>query len=714
MKLSAISLRVLGPPSTAVHLILRDGQLVSLGEGRFARVYLGALRSPTDMQPLGLGELMAVKFLKNDRTSDAVTKNATFRFCRETLESMRSRDRGLDPAVVSPVGYGRTAPLPKEDDPLLKVYEEGFMISLRSASQSTASAEIGVPRGVSVFGNRSRAAIDAIFEENARELAQSGFIAADWTGDFYALDLCLMSLEELLLTPGNPDQHSSGAALQSVGITDAPIMLQQAHDVAIAKGLQLELRSNSTGFDDLHCIVDWLGKHGCGLRESAAFRWSTLLSLWLRCAEKVQIIHSERPNQEGTGLAHRDIKPANVLVDTTPNFQVRLADLGFLSSISEILQGNFSLASSVDEGGALPRGSRGFRAPEQMQIGDELSFGQLKKGATQIELLKYLDQVISDGDWIRVQGTFKNGTSMTRLTKTQTTNVYALESPFDAPADISKGQLIPDVSLHSDVFALGCLAYFLASDGRNPERFWRQYLDEVALQALTAALPKWVVCSPLWMACVLCIDDAARIENDLTSLWEAMSSDRRLALDGDSCKTEDATEHYDLMIKSCSWRPLVAMNREAAQIARFRHGVQANAALSRLLRDRNGPNEEGAPICFPLLAIVCMCCMRDKPGSIVRRLPRGTEAGNGQHKEPGAATLRRTHVYSANESTFASIMVDIAVQVVQLPSFRSPNRSPLTDLGTLPLDQFVRARLAAPRKAMMEAPLSAIQAETPK
>lgn len=691
--LGAIGLRVLAPPTTDVYLLLRDNKLVALGEGRFARVYLGARRRPTSVRPLGLGELIAIKFLKKDLSSEAVTKNATFRFCREALESMRARDRGLNTAVVSPLGYGRTDCLPKEDDPLLKVYEEGFSIPLRTPTTG-GSTVVEPPKGVSVFGTRLRTEIDSIFQENADALAKSGLTAKDWTGDFYALDLCLMSLEELLLTPGSPEQHSSGEAMKAVGVLDAPIMLQRAHDMETLKGLQLVLTSSATGFDDLHTIVQWLHQKEYPKGESEAFRWSALMGLWLRCAAKVRDIHSLPLTEGGTGLSHRDIKPANVLVDTNPNIQVRLADLGFLSSVPEILQGNFSLASSVDEGGALPKGSRGFRAPEQMQIGEELSFGQLDEGATQVKLLKYLDQIISDGDWIRVQGTFKDGTSMTRLHR-DGDNTYRLGSPFHDPPQLSKGQLIPDVSLHSDVFALGCLAYFLSSDGRNPERFWRQYLDEVALQALAAALPEWVIKSPLWMACALCIDQPAVIGKDLRAFWKAMTPERRQVLDGapDDPKLGIPDQHYEWMLQSVS-RPIIAMSSDAARIARFRNGVGENSALSRLLKDRNGTDGAGAPICFPFLVIVCLCCMRDKPGSIVRR---SLQPQNGQPTAPPVESVRRTYVYATDESNFASKTVDIAVQLQQLPSFRAPSNTPLTDLGESPLDQFMRARLAAPR-----------------
>ena len=550
MPLKGIELNVLAPAEASVFLLLRDNQLVTLGEGRFARVYLGSRRAPLDQRPFGLGELIAIKFLKKDLISEAVTKNSTYRFCREVLESMRARDRGLGAAVVCPVGYGRTAVLPPDADPLLKVYEEGFVFTLRNSNVPNPPRSPIAPRGQTVFGSLPRARMDAIFAANAKSLADGGLAVADWSGDFYALDLCLISLEELLLTTGNPIQQSSGKAMESVDVKDAPIMLQLHHDLPLAGNLDLQLLKTDTGFADLHAIVKSLIARGYEPDPAKSFRRSALFALWIRCAEKVRDIHSVTPTNQHTGLAHRDLKPANILVDTTPQLQVRLADLGFLSSVAEILTGNFSLASSVDEGGALPRGSRGFRAPEQMQIGDDLSFEQLKVGAGQIELLKYLDQTISDGDWLRIQGEFNNGTAMTRLRR-GSDRVHALESPFAKPADLSKGQLIPDVSLHSDVFAMGCLAYFLASDGRNPERFWRQYLDELALQALAASLPTWVTNSPLWLACALCIDHPVQVKKDLKALWRAMSSDRRRTLDG----SEQSEEHYTTVLGSLSSLP---------------------------------------------------------------------------------------------------------------------------------------------------------------
>lgn len=693
---TGLSLDTLGNPQVApnlsarVYLLLSGNEPLLLGEGKFARVYLGALREPTREAPLQIGELVALKFLKQDPNSPAVTRNAVYRFCQEVMATAKAQAQGVA-GVVKMHGYGRFEHLPAEAVDR-KAMEQAFGYEFAKDNSSSPPHTI--------FGTRDERSLEALFAENRTSLSASKLHLSQLTGDFYVLGLCLMNLEEILLAKGDPYTASAGRALQSIGLTSSPILVQRQDDAeALAKN-DLNLEPSGTGFDDLKKMADWLEQRR-SRREPEGRRLISVVSyqLWHECVALVDVLHSigrevqprlapadesARTPAAGPGWAHRDIKPANLLVTADRNMSLVLSDLGFLATVGEVLSGQWTLVGSIDEGGVLPAGSRGFRSPEQIESGEEISFAPATMGQSTIELVNYLDSSIAPGDWLRISGMFADRTSATRITSVETvderTQKYSLYSAFgDDGASVAKGRIVKDVAIHSDVFSLGCLAYFLSSEGRNPERFMRQFLDDLMLDAMGTSLPAWTLESPLWLSVALCMDTPAAVMADLRSLVDASSPQERNALDGGSSSFVD---HFQVMTSSLRWYS--KWSGEASKVASFRRSLRRNYVLSDLLHGRVSKS----PISLPLLVLAVACCLRGRKGSVVT-------AGD----VPIGVLREEGFVYSRDEADFARRITNLALRFQQAPSVgASWGALARLALGPTARDQFLRARFAARRK----------------
>lgn len=91
------------------------------------------------------------------------------------------------------------------------------------------------------------------------------------------------------------------------------------------------------------------------------------------------------------------------------------------------------------------------------------------------------------------------------MTKTESGVVEIRVQRFvnNAPG-VRKGRIVRDVSLHSDLYSVGCIFYFLGSEGRNPERFMRQFADDFAIDLMTREVPLWAIENPLFHALCFC------------------------------------------------------------------------------------------------------------------------------------------------------------------------------------------------------------------
>jgi len=136
--LTSQELSVIGAPFAgqmqSIHLLLADGQPIEIGEGKVARVFLG-IRSGTTLQGVQIGDLVAVKFLKQDKSA-TVTSNSVYRFCREVIRTADARRLGLTASVVGLVAYGRAQVLPSAGSNDLRILEEAFGYAFDSDAQS--------------------------------------------------------------------------------------------------------------------------------------------------------------------------------------------------------------------------------------------------------------------------------------------------------------------------------------------------------------------------------------------------------------------------------------------------------------------------------------------------------------------------------------------------------------------------------------------------
>ena len=660
--------------ASTIYLLTKDSEPLKLGEGKFAKVFLGS-RRPVDETPLGLGDLIAIKFLKRN-TSATVTSNSIYRFCKEIDRTALATSAALN-SLVRFLGYGRIGLLPSLGTREAELMWEGF--ALERGSQI---------RNHRVFGTRTHEQIDEIFRGN-----EPGPLARNFhelfTGDFYSLELCLMSLEELLLTRGDPFSQSSGEALAKCGIESAPILQDRARDAEFLGARGIKLSSTSDGFRDLDDLKRHIEAHrddqpsGLGQR----FRSAVLLRLALMCLDTITQLHeavshdNSAPGGNGKdqrefGFAHRDLKPANILLSVNAVSRLMLSDLGFVASVGEIRVTNHTILSSIDEGGVLPSGSKGFRSPEQIESGEEFSFSACDASKKKLAVFSYFDTRIEAGDFLKIDAKFSDKTNVTRIVATEDDNEenrrVILPVALDSDEKLQKGRLIKDVSLHSDIYSVGCIAYYLGSEGRNPERFMRYFVDEVARQSLRAALPTWVLESPLWMAAVLCTGDASVVLADVKRIAEKNYKPRVASSEDHASHIEQLTIALNGSIKR--WLPA---NEYALQISRYREGMAGSPNLLELFSGR----VTREPISFPQLYLIFLCCLRDRDDSIVRR--------EQALMEPEGRCLA---VYSTNARNFSREVKERIVGLLAGASCRGDWK--LAELGTTEAEIFMRARLA--------------------
>lgn len=254
------------------------------------------------------------------------------------------------------------------------------------------------------------------------------------------------------------------------------------------------------------------------------------------------------------------------------------------------------------------------------------------------------------------------------------------------PKDISssegallKGRIVKDVSLHSDIYALGCISYYLGSEGRDPERFMQAFVDPLVRALAEAQLPKWVVSSPLWMATTLCQQDESLLREDLKRYINNLSP----AMDETVIQNRLRVILAALGAGS-NWKGIEALalkSSEAGRIRAHRRNLASNSNLRPLLFGKVSQ----APISFPQLFLTLLCCMRNGEGCVVRRAERPVD-DKGQILE----------VYNAGAHEYASHILQIARQLTGSPSLRVELER-WAGLGERALDIFLAARLSSDR-----------------
>ncbi len=105
-------------------------------------------------------------------------------------------------------------------------------------------------------------------------------------------------------------------------------------------------------------------------------------------------------------------KPSLSAKPTAKNISdLAFADLGFIAPVSDISRGGSTRVLSLDEGGVLPLGSKGYRSPEQIDATEEIAFTVVNDGdedglSNALELFGSFDSDVQEGDWLYLSGEF--------------------------------------------------------------------------------------------------------------------------------------------------------------------------------------------------------------------------------------------------------------------------------------------------------------------
>ena len=184
IELSVITRQVAkdGYDTQTVHLIVRDNMPVRLGSGRYAEVVAAA--SGSDIQTAD--QFFALKFLKHDRNSRTVSRNARRRFFEELDKTVQfGAERGR---FVVYVGCARVKDVP----------EYAFIEGKKKEGAEEA------------FERKLRKQLDVITRDNQQAIdgkLDPAFLA-EVQGDFFAMKAEEGTLEDLLFDP-RPWAHRS-------------------------------------------------------------------------------------------------------------------------------------------------------------------------------------------------------------------------------------------------------------------------------------------------------------------------------------------------------------------------------------------------------------------------------------------------------------------------------------------------------------------------
>lgn len=479
-------------------------------------------------------------------------------------------------------------------------------------------------------------------------------------------------------------------------------------------------------------------------RTSPSVRNRIVLSLVSQAAESVEHLHREEvPTVEATGeaagskaalrlrsrrpkqyVAHRDLKPGNFLFSFSENgsFKLRLTDLGFAGRTQVDLRHSMSEATRDP---ANLDGSYLYRGPEQLSASIEVQFRHgvetsnplPANAATQSSTaadtkpasapdkskptpsrdrhyIEFYDvgRVYDPqpGDWLECRdlrfGNSEDHKCPILEVKTLGDRVRAyLAQPIVGThrqmTNYEVGYLTKPSGQHTDIFALGCLLYRLASGGRNPELFYVKCLDFKPTEAEGDVRSPYNEFSRscLALATALCLDDPETIVADFQPYWKEWGS----------LLTEVAASVRPSLLKHC--RPHVKKSDSAGLPSLWDRFLGRDNALLiqetiqyvRLWRKSPSVREHltdisGNPIPFPIVFECIRCMVRDRRDSYVTRTNLDTDS-------------YFDHPYF--ESTAA-----LKVSLKSILDSRAPCAAASLDgyqsLGQDPLNLFLRLRVA--------------------
>ncbi|TWU58976.1 Protein kinase domain protein [Rubripirellula tenax] len=616
-----------------IHVPLVDGAPCTLGSGRYARVVFA------QDAPENPNNYYAIKFLKRDTDSIEHSRMSRRRFFEEIRRTSMISTYGRDD-FVSWIGFGYLAfsALGKDD---------------REPEEVSFAGKFG--HDCEVLAEATKEFSGSLDETIKQELQ----------GPFYVMELEYLTLDDLLRLPLAVHSH---AAIRYV-----PGLLKQLRTTAVdhrddLKLITKELFNNAKPMHEI--ASDWADQTGMSLlneigKKDAGLRNQAILQLFQSLLACVGRLHStEDPTIEKSYLAHRDLKPANFLMDWNSAFPfsatVKLADLGFAADHSSVRDQCFTAKSGFREPSALAPGTYQFRAPEQVTPGLEISF--TAKSPKELHVLHTPDFAIREGDRfissevVHANHDKKHSAQETFVARIENVAVKsgATVVQLNHPCTVRnedqtyyQGFVVRETGHHTDIFALGCILYFLASGGKNPENFYARCIESAEFSGgsiNTQISSVFESCLNLTLA--ICVDDPEKIETELaeqivhlnqkrdpskeTELARQSSSNHKTtkSVSGESNATAESSDHLDAIDpeflkqfysdagdQSKWWSRVFGDGASADDkgfISNFCQSQRQNPATQFYCRDKNQD-----PIPFSILFIVVRMMLRDAKYSYV-------------------------------------------------------------------------------------------------
>ena len=595
---------------------------IVLGAGSYAVVVLASFSA----NPVESSEFTALKLLRMDKESEIYSRIGQLRFYSEVSKTRLFRSN--HPFLVGYHGFGKT----KTTQETVKKRDAEYNIQEVYGEQVARVVELNEKCGVHKFLEDGLSL--TLMGEFYVMTAESGTI-----GDFL--------LQEYRWSKNPYYEHS-------------PV-----HHKDFSELLDSELGKIDAAnemLDDLNVKLDPNDKSGLGVlravdRSSREFANRAIMHLFTDMVETVTRLHYRKRGASSprfgagddasidTGWAHRDIKPSNFLMEfTAPDlkYKVKATDLGFVIGANEA--GNKETLSGTKDPGVLALGSYLYRAPEQRESRYEILFELPSEGRTKrITFVNTGDMEIHPGDLFESDNVFRDGDTAPdpgapiRTTVTAAKNMggkweVELLDGIEAKAEqiLYSADIVKLAGQHSDLFSLGATLYLLATGGKNPEKFYIKYLEDVPMSSTseeTGTIERnksqfaSISDSCFKIAMSLCLQEWQHKEGESRRVYdELLTPDDKAFIasyTSDGKRVSAAKRSKFGFGNSGDVKP-----EPDRELARYLTALQENPMLRYYLSNRNGN-----PIPFCLLFEIVRLMVRDREHSYVRNIDDSSQEG---------------------------------------------------------------------------------------
>jgi serine/threonine protein kinase len=663
-------------------------QLYELGSGRYARVLFAC-----EGDISGAADLMAVKFIQKDN-SEAFTRTSRERFLQEVVSTSQLTSVTDAGFFIPYRGFGCIGPFSTAS---LGLHAQNVF--------RTQNASFANP----VITGWSESEFNAVCNTNMASLeAAAPQMLERVVGEFMVMKLAFGTLDDLLLfrTPWDdnkaisvPIQFNEGfrekvhkskkdyleAFLDAFTVPpELPTRINEpfqpktfkkrlfSRDVVEEQRVaELEKQTRAeeerrrlrlSTIEKLNKLEDYKERRGFDQLEALSriesigesFRATVLVELFASCVTTLMSVHhSQNPARR---YAHRDLKPGNFLIGSIPSDDsIYLSDLGFVASQADIINDRYTRSSNSKDPGVLTPGTKGFRAPEHIVSGDEITFEIAAGSPATLHVYPVSGTAPENGDSIESQDV----TFSTKNDAFFSSRIYSVKPHPEGDRYIAtpaytveplskrsyyKGTLLKDVGFHSDIFSMGCLLYFLFTSGREAEHALSVLTNPAFLEGFDK-LPSYRA-SCLSIALKMSLEDPETIDSQLRAYFGTDN-----AIFEKKMSEHDAMAAYKDVMKGKGGR------------TNYPEGSYVRGLLC---------TGSGIPIPVLVLWIVMCCCIRNRIDSICRSESRAPDSSflfsSGEWKAAEALrtkvkSLSRCREFNGNPPLIGIVGVGTALQL---------------------------------------------------